>query len=340
MDNLENTKDFLKVSNKRNFYTIKDSGLVYLLAIVVPLLVSFVFLYISLFALAQIGVNVEEVDFEQIFENYLWFSIPYLLITHVCFICIWLSYHPACKISYSASSASFKKLNPWTAILSALVGIVCVLGFVWLIEGCFGSFFEWVGFETVSYSLPMTNIGWLILNLIILGVVPAICEELLFRGMIFNGLKEKFSPKASILLCGLLFALLHGSVTQFIYPFILGCLLSFVMEKTGNLLYPILIHMFNNFTTIVLNYIVVNSSTGTISFPVEWWGWICAILVAVATVALLWLVYWFYLRKQKKLEIEKQGQSNQTQQTMVGKFPLILIFGMVLAVILIIISAI
>ncbi len=336
---MENTKEFLKVSNKRNFYTIKDSGMIYILALVIPLFVAFVFLYISLFIVAQMGVEfAEEADvFEQLFENYFWFSIPYLLLTQATFICIWLSYHKVCRISYSASSVSFKKANVWTALLCVLTGIICVLGFVWLIEGCFGSFFEWVGLEMTSYSLPMTNAGWLILNLIVLGVVPAICEELLFRGVIFNGLKEKFSPNVSIVLCGLLFALMHGNIMQFIYPFILGCLLSFVMEKTGNLLYTILIHMFNNFTTIVMSYIIEVNGT-TLNFSVEWWGWICAILVAVATVALLWVIYWFYLKKQKKLEVEKQGEISGNKPIMVGKFPLTLICGMVLAVILIVIS--
>ncbi len=336
---MSDISDALKQYKPRNFYSIRDSGIVYLWAILLPLVVGIVFGYISMFIASNFGMEFAEGSniIADLFANYLWFSIPYALLTQIVFVCLYFVFHKVNKISYKATTISFKKANIWTAFLSVLVGIICVLGFIWLIEGCFGAMFDRMGIETSSLGLPLSNVGWLFLNLLILGVVPAICEEFIFRGIVFKGLREKFSGTASVLLCGLMFALIHQSITQFIYPFILGCLLSFVMEKTNNLLYPILIHMFNNFTTIIISFL---QETGviTLSFNVAWWGVICAILIAVATCALLWVIYRFYLKKQQKLEEERSGQVTQAPPIMVGKLPLTIVCGIICTVILIVIN--
>ncbi len=333
-----------KVYNRRNFYCLRDSGIVYIFAFIAPLVFGLVFAYIAMFIASQTGVKFGEGSniITELFNNYYWFSIPFMLMTEIAFLVVYFSFHKICKVSFSATSISFKKAKPLSAFLAALTGIVCVLGFMWLIEGCFGRMFDVIGIKSSDIGLPLSNVGWLFANLLILGVVPAIAEELLFRGIIFGGLREKFSATTSVLLCGLLFALLHQNITQFIYPFILGCVLSLVMEKTGNIIYPMLIHMFNNFTTIVASYILTNSGYEHAwqVFSTAWWGVICAILLAAVTCVLLWLGYKFYLSKHQKLEKEKVGDVPKQEAVMVWKFPLSLWCGMLIAVIMIVINLI
>ncbi len=342
MDNFNETK---KIYQKRNFYTIKDSGFIYLCALLLPLAASLIFAIISMFIAQSNGVEFPEDGnaTEILCNTYLWYVLIYAVLTQVVFVCIYFTYHKTMNISYKATSISFKKANVWTVLLSIFVGIVCVLGFVWLIEGCFGQLFTNLGLVneegSTTYYLPNDNVGWLFVNLLLLGVIPAICEEFIFRGVIYKGLRQKYSATSSILLCGLIFALMHGSITQFIYPFILGCLLSFVMEKTNNLLYTILIHLFNNFTTVFISFLD-NIGAISLSFNVSWWGIICAILIAAATVAILWLIYRFYLKKQPKIEEEKTGEVQQDEPVMVGKMPLTIVCGIVLSIIFIIINMI
>ena len=367
MKNNNNINELKKVFQKRNFYTLKDSANIFLYALLLPLAVGIVFSYITIAVARNLKLEVGEGENLSIFlieNNYLGYIIPSLLLTQVVFLCVYLAYHKIDRISFRATKLSLKKANIWTSLLSVFVGIVCVLGFVWLIEGCFGNFFQKIGIST-SPEIPVENVGMLFVYLLVLGVVPAIVEELLFRGVIFQGLRSRFSRVASVLLCAALFALMHQNIEQLIYPFLLGCVLSLVMEKTGNLLYCIIIHMFNNLSTIILSYIVNTVLGKQIAdiLPITWWGVLCAILIAAATIAVLWLIYHFYLKKidaedlqeeenltikkkksfftkPQKLELEKEGEINQTPPVMAGKLPLTMVVGIVIALIFLVINAI
>lgn len=338
---MENKTELQKALKKRNFYTTKDSGKIFLYALVLPLVVGLVFAYVSMSIAMNSGIKFEEGAnvIVELFENYLWFSIPYMLLTQMVFALLYVFYQKANRISFSASKINFKKTKPLTAILSALVGIICVLGFVLLIEVVFGKMFISWGLEPTTLGLPIDTVGWLILNLLILGVVPAICEELLFRGIVFQGLNNNFSKTFSIVLSALVFALVHQSIEQFIYPFLLGLMLAFVFEKTNNLIYPILIHMFNNFTTLILRFLSVKGVIN-FNFTLSWWVILLAILCAVVTAVILWLIYRFYLKKHEKIEFEKEGELVQSAPLSVGKFPMTLIIGFLIAVVMIVINAI
>src|SRR5262249_218377 len=59
----------------------------------------------------------------------------------------------------------------------------------------------------------------------VLAVLPALCEEIAFRGFILSGLRRRFRPWTSILLSSFLFALYQMNVFQFVNHFALGILL-------------------------------------------------------------------------------------------------------------------
>lgn len=338
---MENKTELQKMLKKRNFYTVKDSGNVFFYALLLPLAVGLIFSYIAMAIAQKNGIEFAEGAnvIAELFNNYFWFSIPYMLLSQLVFVCIYLLYHKAGRISFSASKVFVKKLKPLSVFFACMTGIVCVFGFILLIESCFGAMFKSWGLEPNTFGLPLDNVGWYFVNLLILGVVPAICEELLFRGIIFQGLKERFSSMTSILLSALMFALVHQNIQQFIYPFILGLLLAFVFEKTNNLTYSILIHLFNNFTTITLTFLV-NLGLIKFDFTITWWIILLAVLAAATTIVLLWLVYRFYLSKQQKVEVEKEGELIQSPPLSVGKFPMSLIVAFLLSIVMIVINVI
>lgn len=74
-------------------------------------------------------------------------------------------------------------------------------------------------------------------------VLWPIFEEILFRGIIFNHLKKRFSLKKSILFTSVLFMLIHLHPALFFQSFIMGMTLTYVYNKLGNITYPILLHM-------------------------------------------------------------------------------------------------
>lgn len=81
---------------------------------------------------------------------------------------------------------------------------------------------------------------------VIVAVLPAVCEEAMHRGLIqytFQPLKKDWL----IVICmGLLFGLFHMDPYRFLPTALLGAGLSYVMQKTHNLLLPAFFHFTNN----------------------------------------------------------------------------------------------
>ncbi len=85
---------------------------------------------------------------------------------------------------------------------------------------------------------------WLVL--IVACVLPAVGEEILFRGFIGRGLIAKLGPVAGVLLTSFLFGAVHIHPVQATGAFVLGVGLHIIYLKTHSLIAPMLLHMLNN----------------------------------------------------------------------------------------------
>lgn len=95
-----------------------------------------------------------------------------------------------------------------------------------------------------------TNIYVLIIYSVILG---SIFEEILFRYTALNKARERYTLWQSIIMISLVFALLHSGLINMIYAFILGLLVSYVYVNNGNILYPMVMHIAANGTSLFIN---------------------------------------------------------------------------------------
>ncbi len=93
--------------------------------------------------------------------------------------------------------------------------------------------------------------------LFIMGVVAAVGEELLFRGVLQN-LFQNWSKSIhlAIWLTALLFAVIHMQYHAVLPRFFLGAFIGYVYVYSGNLRIPILLHFFYNTTLVVLSYLI------------------------------------------------------------------------------------
>jgi len=101
---------------------------------------------------------------------------------------------------------------------------------------------------------PPTTIAPNINPLIIIssGIIGPIYEEILFRYILYNRLKNKYSIKKSILITTLIFSLIHLSPINIIYAFVLGLIINIMYEKHHNILSSIIIHIAANTIAIFL----------------------------------------------------------------------------------------
>lgn len=93
----------------------------------------------------------------------------------------------------------------------------------------------------------------LVAQIICLGILTPIAEELVFRGLIFKRMREVLSMKRAILISALIFGIYHGNLVQAVYGGVLGALLAYTYEKYGSLKAPILAHMVLNLTSVILS---------------------------------------------------------------------------------------
>jgi membrane protease YdiL (CAAX protease family) len=100
----------------------------------------------------------------------------------------------------------------------------------------------------------MDNLMTFGLNLLIMAALPAIGEEWLFRGVIQKLFKEKYSVHKSVWITAFFFAILHQSIFYFIGLFLLGALLGYLKEWSGNIWLPVFGHFFNNSIVLIVSY--------------------------------------------------------------------------------------
>ena len=95
--------------------------------------------------------------------------------------------------------------------------------------------------------------GQAMVQLLGLGVLVPLAEELIFRGLIYTRIRKRIPAGAAIFFSALLFALFHGNVIQMIFAFPLALILAWLYERSGWFACPLAFHMGANLTAIVLN---------------------------------------------------------------------------------------
>jgi membrane protease YdiL (CAAX protease family) len=100
----------------------------------------------------------------------------------------------------------------------------------------------------VSASKSPVNVFLLVLGI---GIIPAVAEEILFRGIILNGLRNSSTAARAIVLSGLLFGIIHIFPPQVISVSILGMFFGVLLVKTRSIATTIWCHFLNN-TLIIL----------------------------------------------------------------------------------------
>ena len=95
--------------------------------------------------------------------------------------------------------------------------------------------------------------GQVMVQLLGLGVLVPLAEELIFRGLIYTRIRKRIPAGAAIFFSALLFALFHGNVIQMIFAFPLALILAWLYERSGWFACPLAFHMGANLTAIVLN---------------------------------------------------------------------------------------
>jgi sodium transport system permease protein len=95
-------------------------------------------------------------------------------------------------------------------------------------------------FQSLVTAQPL----WAIL--LLMALLPAICEELAFRGFIFGGLLHDRGVLRAIVISALFFGFTHTVLQQSISASFMGLVLGYIAWRTGGVVCTMVVHAINN----------------------------------------------------------------------------------------------
>ncbi|MBQ8952008.1 MAG: CPBP family intramembrane metalloprotease [Eubacterium sp.] len=128
-------------------------------------------------------------------------------------------------------------------------GVLLVFGtlFLGILLTVFTSMLFPADAETASEGIDTTLSGHgFLITLFVVALMPAICEEMMFRGFIFSAFRKKYKITAAILLVAVLFGVYHMSVVRFFTTALLGAALAITVYYSGSIFPAMLMHFCNN----------------------------------------------------------------------------------------------
>jgi len=104
-------------------------------------------------------------------------------------------------------------------------------------------------------QLPnIENLSQYLVATLVIGLVPAVVEEFLFRGLILRGY-ERFGTKVAIVMTGILFGMLHLQLMSIPSIILIGIIISYVVYRTNSILAGVIYHFVHNGITVLFLYI-------------------------------------------------------------------------------------
>ena len=160
--------------------------------------------------------------------------------------------------------------------------------------------------------LAMKSYKDLAVNLIMFGFLPALGEELFFRGVLFTIIKEWTQKKhLTIFIVAFLFSAIHLQFYGFLPRFLLGVSFGYLFIFTGSLWAPIIAHFLNNSMAVIAAFFfyqgkstVSQDDFGSANNPVV------NLLSIVITLLIFRLIYKINLSYRKAGNMRREWDSN------------------------------
>jgi membrane protease YdiL (CAAX protease family) len=195
----------------------------------------------------------------EIFVNTL---MPTMILCSIIFILIYVIHRKVMHKPLQLCAVNWKKLL-FFAEVSLVLNVILNTALT-VVEGLMPS--SWL--ESLDQSVGMVSTGqpmWLLL--LGTGILIPIMEELTFRYGLHGNIARS-NVTVAYIVSSVIFGLVHGNPIQIVYAALFGFVLAFVYQKTGNIWYPIIMHIGNNTSSLIatdmhlLVYIVIFVTAG------------------------------------------------------------------------------
>jgi membrane protease YdiL (CAAX protease family) len=114
--------------------------------------------------------------------------------------------------------------------------------------------------QTTDTFLSVDSTGGLLVNIFVIALLPAIGEELLFRGVLIRLFNEWFKNiHLTIVITSFLFSFIHFQFYGFIPRMLLGMIFGYLMYWSGSIILPMIAHFLNNAVAVCIYYFFKDS---------------------------------------------------------------------------------
>lgn len=219
---------------------------------------------------------------------------------------------PALIFGYFSGTKMFNDLGFSKTKVSVLIVSGCLIFLYLPISNWFSLINSWLklpeslsGLETwmknseneanslTEAFLSSSSIKGLFVNILMIGILPAIGEELIFRGILQKlFIKWTNNIHIGIVITALVFSFIHFQFYGFLPRFMLGVIFGYLFVWSGSIWVPILIHFINNTSIVIVGFLYAR---GKISTDIDTFGSTTNPVILIASFvfvsALLFFVY-------------------------------------------------
>ena len=139
--------------------------------------------------------------------------------------------------------------------------------------------------------LQTSSVGMLFVNLFVMAFLPALCEEMMFRGWLQRRLSSSVNIHVAVWVSAFVFSAIHFQFYGFVPRMLIGAALGYMYYYTGSLWAPILAHFVNNAAAVLVAFVSYN---GLVAFDFErlgtgdtWYVSVAALAVCVVLMSRL-----------------------------------------------------
>lgn len=195
------------------------------------------------------------------------------------------------------------KLNLLFIVLMLMLCSIPILGLTAELNQkmVFPSFLKWLeewminlekqGEETTEAILKMNNIGALLINLFVIAIIPAICEEFIFRGALQRiFIKMVRNPHVAIWISAAVFSTIHFQFFGFFPRLFLGAAFGYIYFWTKSIWYTVFAHFLNNGYAVVIAYYFQKQNLPlkqADETSIAWYGYLISAILTLALFKLL-----------------------------------------------------
>lgn len=159
--------------------------------------------------------------------------------------------------------------------------------------------------------LAPATAGDLLLQLLVMAAIPALCEEILFRGALQPILQSLVrNSHVGILLAAVIFSLAHGDMYGFVPRLLLGLLLGYFFWTTGSIAVSACAHFANNAVVVVACHCYNNGALALNPFEPIGLPWT---LTLGCTIGAILLFYLYFVKKPRQASGNPDSAPSETE---------------------------